>query len=203
MKSIHGFHFVKKHLLCHANFSFQIYFSCSAWPCSEVRCPHLCFPDVMMSLEWWLSQACLHISSLRNQLPQSHPWSLPFQPGDLRPGCPSLTSCVIFGSHLDSYLVKGLDLIRGKQQVRCMLQGGVPRASSIKWKQLCVWRPSNICAHAGVLTPEPLGDGPALWHHPHGLVPNTLLPSGQTEPLEGIHIPTLSFQRKFGKQSRL
>ena len=82
---------------------------------------------------------------------------------------PSPPSCVIFGSHLDSYLSKGLDLIRGKQEVRCVQ--GLPRASSIKWKTLCVWRLSHICVHTGAQAPEPLGDRPASCH-PHGVTPN-------------------------------
>lgn len=89
---------------------------------------------------------------------------------------PSPPSCVIFGSHLDFYLSKGLDLIRGKQQARCMQ--GLPRASSIKWKTLCVWRLSNICIHTGAQAPESLGDGPASCH-PHGFTPNKFCLQGR------------------------
>lgn len=99
-----------------------------------------------MSLEWWLSQACLHINSLRNQLPRSHHWSLPFQPRDPRPGRLSLTSCIIFGSHLDSYLAKGLDLIRGKEQVRCLLQVGGPKSIEHKVETtLCLETLKYMC----------------------------------------------------------
>lgn len=164
MKSIHGFHFVKKNLLCHANFSFQIYFSCSAWPCSEVRCPHLCFPDITMR--------------------------------DPRPGRLSLTSCIIFGSHLDSYLAKGLDLIRGKEQVRCMLQVGGPNSvhgdpriyvpTLVSWHQ-SLWVMVQLCGI--ILT------GLSQTHF--------CLQGRQTHWNEFTYIPALSFQRKFGKQSRL
>ena len=142
-------------------------------PCSEVTCPHLCLIGIMMLLEWQLSWACLHVGNLRNQFPWSCSWSSRFQPWDLRLW-PRHHTAVL--SHLDFYLSKGLDLIRGKQQARCMQ--GLPRASSIKWKTLCVWRLSNICIHTGGQAPESLGDGPASCH-PHGFTPNKFCLQGR------------------------